>query len=439
MESRPPESRRRFLRHSAGLATALAAGLLPSRSRAAGAFSHASAAFEVSDRSALVWVRGTGAGQRVSLAVSASSAPEKVLSLDPAELTETHDLIHVFDVTGLAPDTEYLARPALAPGGTDGNGASCRFRTMPASPRAMSFVVSADTLAIRKPFRLFDAMLERKPEFFVHLGDTMYADRPKQGTTATTLPQYRLKHAEVRADPHMQRFMASVPTFAIWDDHEVADNFDRDHPLIDVGRQAFREWWPVRTDDPRRLHRRFSWGPLADFFMLDTRQYRSSWRMSADDPAKTMLGAAQKDWLLQELRASGAPFKILLSPSPFNGSTALDSWAGFKAERAQIDHDIAEQKLQRVLVLSGDWHMAMDLSRRGTSLDEVVVGPIAAWPQFEMNPRNRSVVARSGLPHVGDAYNFGHVRIEPSGGGARLTLDIVDDKGAVRFSKTLES
>jgi alkaline phosphatase D len=303
----------------------------------------------------------------------------------------------------------------------------------------MSFVVSADTLAIRKPFRLFDAMLERKPEFFVHLGDTMYADRPKQGTTATTLPQYRVKHAEVRADPHMQRFMASVPTFAIWDDHEVADNFDRDHPLIDVGRQAFREWWPVRTDDPRRLHRRFSWGPLADFFMLDTRQYRSSWRMSADDPAKTMLGAAQKDWLLQELRASGAPFKILLSPSPFNGSTALDSWAGFKAERAEIDRYVAEQKLQRVLVLSGDWHMAIDLSRQGTSIDEMVVGPIAAWPQFEMNPRNRSVVARSRRPHVGDAHNFGHVRIEPTGGGARLTIDVVDEKGDVRFSKVLES
>lgn len=439
MESRPPESRRQFLRHTAGLATALAAGLLPSRSRADSAFSHASAAFEVSDRGALVWVRGTGAGQHVSLAVSASSAPEKVLSLGPAALTEAHDLIHVFDVTGLEPDTEYLARPALAPVGTNAEGASCRFHTMPTSPRAMSFVVSADTLAERKPFRLFDAMLERKPEFFVHLGDTIYADRPKQALIAQTLPQYRGKHAEVRADPHMQRFMASVPTFAIWDDHEVADNFDREHPLIDVGRQAFREWWPVRTDDVRRLHRRFSWGPLADFFMLDTRQYRSSWRMSADDPAKTMLGAAQKDWLLQALRASSAPFKILLSPSPFNGSTALDSWAGFKAERAQIDRYVAEQKLQRVLVLSGDWHMAIDLSRQGTSIDEMVVGPIAAWPQFEMNPRNRSVVARSRRPHVGDAYNFGHVRIEPTGGGARLTIDVVDEKGDVRFSKVLES
>jgi alkaline phosphatase D len=435
----PRHSRRRFLRNTAGLATALATGLRPLRGRADGAFPHPAAAFEVTAREALVWVRGSAGGQRVALDVSTTSAFAKSTPIAAVELSDAQDFIHVFDVAGLEPDTEYFARPTLMHGGTSEPGATCRFRTMPAESRPVSFVVSADTFAGLKPFRLFDAMLERKPEFFVHLGDTMYADRPKQGLVAQTLAQYRGKHAEVRADPHMQRFMASAPTFAIWDDHEVADNFDRDHPLIDVGRQAFREWWPVRTDDPRRLHRRFSWGPLADFFMLDTRQYRSSWRMRADDPAKTMLGAAQKDWLLQELRASSAPFKILLSPSPFNGSTALDSWAGFKAERAEIDRYVAEQKLRRVLVLSGDWHMAMDLSRRGTSLDEVVVGPIAAWPQFEMNPRNRSIVARSGLAHVGDAYNFAHVRIEPTGGGARLTLDIVDEKGDVRFSKTLDS
>jgi alkaline phosphatase D len=430
---RPSNSRRRFLRGSAGLATALAAGLLSARARAEGAFSHGAAAFDVTDTSALVWVRGSVAGQGVALNVSTSSAFEQSVSMAPIELDQAQDLIHVFDVTGLQPDTEYFARPG------PGEGPTCRFRTMPVAPRPVSFVISADTLAERKPFRLFDVMLERKPDFFIHLGDTMYADRPKRGLVAQTLPQYRAKHAEVRADPHIQRFMAAVPTFAILDDHEVADNFDRDHPLIEVGRQAFREWWPVRTPDARRLHRRFAWGPLADFFMLDTRQYRSSWRMSADDPEKTMLGAEQKAWLLQELRASGAPFKILLSPSPFNGSSAMDSWAGFKAERAEIDRYIAEQKLRHMLVLSGDWHMAMDLSRRGTSLDEVVVGPIAAWPQFEMNPRNRSRVARSRLPHVGDAYNFGHVRIEPGASGARLTIDIVDDKGEVRFSKSLQA
>ena len=428
-------SRRQFLRSTAGLASALAAGLLPPRSWAAGGFPHGVAAFEVTDHSALVWVRGSAAGQRVSLNVSTSSAFEQSMPMTPVELSDAQDLIHVFDISGLEPDTQYFARP----GATGNSDVVCRFRTMPVKPRPVSFVVSADTLADRKPFRLFDVMLERKPEFFIHLGDTMYADRPKQGLIAQTVPQYRRKHAEVRADPHMQRFMASVPTFAIWDDHEVADNFDRDHPLIDVGRQVFREWWPVRTTEAHRLHRRFAWGPLADFFMLDTRQYRSSWRMSADDPAKTMLGAEQKAWLLQELRASSAPFKILLSPSPFNGSSAMDSWAGFKAERAEIDRHVAEQKLRHLLILSGDWHMAIDMSRRDSSIDEVVVGPIAAWPQFEMNPRNRSVVARSRLPHVGDAYNFGHVRIEPASAGARLTIDIVDEQGAVRFSKTLDA
>lgn len=433
------DSRRKFLRGTAGLATALATGLAPRMGRTELAYADGTAAFEVTDRGALVWVRGRAVGQRAALEVSPTPGFEARVSLEAVELSGAQDFVHVFDVTGLEPDTQYFARPLLAQGASSEPGPVCSFRTMPVKPRAISFVVSADTLADRKPFRLFDVMLERKPEFFVHLGDTIYADRPKQGLIAQTLPQYRQKHAEVRADPHMRRFMSAVPTFAIWDDHEVADNFDSLHSLIPVGRQAFREWYPIRTPEAARLYRRFGWGPLVDFFMLDTRQYRSPARMGAEDPEKTMLGAAQKAWLLKELRASTVPFKILLSPSPFNGSSQHDSWAGFKAERVEIERYVEAQKLQRLFVLSGDWHMAMDFSRRGTSLDEVIVGPIAAWPQFEMNPRNRSAVARAKLPHVGDAYNFGHVRIEPSGAGAKLSLDIVDEKGDVRFSKTLDA
>ena len=429
-------SRRSFLAGTAGFATALAAGLVPRRLRASESTAFGVAAFDVSDHDALVWVRGASAGQKVALQVSTTSDFAQQTSLAEVELSEAQDLIHVFDVTGLDADTEYHARLAGADGAP---GAGCRFRTAPLKPRPVSFVVSADTLADRKPFRLFDVMLERKPEFFAHLGDTIYSDRPKSGLIAKTLPQYRQKHADVRADPHLQRFIASVPTFAIWDDHEVEDNFDRDHPRIPIGRQAFREWYPIRTQDPQQLYRRFAWGPLADFFMLDTRQYRSSWKMGADDPAKTMLGTAQKAWLLRELSASKAPFKILLSPSPFNGASQTDTWAGFKAERAEIDRFVQEKNLRHVLVLSGDWHMALDFSRRGTSLDEVVVGPIAAWPQFEMNPRYRSTFSRANLTHLGDAYNFGHVRIEPSGAGAKLTIDIVDDKGDVRFSKSIDA
>ena len=58
-----------------------------------------------------------------------------------------------------------------------------------------------------------------------------------------------------------------------------------------VGRQALREYWPIRVaaDDPQRLYRTVRAGADLEMFILDTRQYRSR-NADQDGPAKTMLG-----------------------------------------------------------------------------------------------------------------------------------------------------
>lgn len=370
--------RRVFLKRSAAVAVGLVYGLDTAHAQERGGFSHFPAAFDVSSRSALIWVRGKSDGQQAQMEWDQAGSFTSPASTPPVRLTSARDLTHVFELSDL------------------------------------------------------------EPEFFVHLGDTIYADHPRRGSFWGSLPLYRTKHAENRADAHMQKFMSVTPTFAMWDDHEVQDNFDRTHPSLAEGRQAFVEWWPRRGADPFKLHRHFSWGPLADFFLLDTRQYRST--VSApEDTAKTMLGAEQKEWLKEGLRGSKAPLKIILSPSPFNSRTDRDSWGGYAGERRELDEFIATSNINRVIVISGDWHMAIDLSRVMTAIDEVVVGPIAAWPQFQMEPKNRRLVADSGRPHVGDEFNFGHGRVEAVPNGARLSLDVVDLSGNVRFTKVVES
>ena len=84
-------------------------------------------------------------------------------------------------------------------------------------------------------------------------------------------------------------------TYAMWDDHEVQNDFDSTHPNIPEGRQAFREYWPVRgaVDDPTVLYRRFAWGPAADFFVLDCRQYRSP-RAMPTAPARRCWARARR-------------------------------------------------------------------------------------------------------------------------------------------------
>ena len=429
--------RRTFLEQSAGIAAGLISGIGALRAQDKGEFSHAPAAFDVSSRSALVWVRGKSDGQQVRLEWDLASTFVSPSSTPSVQLARASDMTHVFELNDLAPDTVHYYRPVTQAGERLAVGETGQFRTAPEVPRAFSFAVSADTLAFYKPFRIFDTMLQLKPEFFVNLGDTIYADHRKRGYFAGSLALYRDKHSENRDDARMQKFMLVTPTFAVWDDHEVENDFDRTHPSLPEGRQAFIEWWPRRAAGPFQLYRQFSWGPLADFFLLDTRQYRSP-SNAPDDADKTMLGAEQKAWLKLGLLKSKAPLKVIFSPSPFNARLSRDSWAGYPGERKELDDFIATNKVNRVFIISGDWHMALELSRVTTAIDEVVVGPIAAWPQFEMEPKNRRLFAESKRPHVGDAFNFGHVRVEPAPNGARLTLDVVDLDGSVRFTKVVE-
>ena len=432
-------SRRRFLAESAGITAGLFTGIDISEAQQPALFSHLCASFDVDSRSAVIWVRGTSDRQVASIEWDKDTAFSNPAVATSIQLSKDFDLTHSFDLTNLDPDTVYYYRPATVIGGSRLTGTAGKFRTAPESNRAISFVVGADTLASYQPFRLFEVMLERRPEFFVHLGDTIYADQPNQFLGFKgSLRLYRDKQAENRADLPMQTFMQNVPTFATWDDHEVQDNFDHTHTSLQDGLQAFSEWWPRRSTDKKRIFRKFSWGGLADFFLLDTRQYRSPSR-AYDDSSKTMLGDEQKAWLKDELRKSSAPLKIIFSPTPFNSRTDSDSWFGYRTERQEINGFIEQYKIRKTFVISADWHMAFDLSRFASQIDEIVVGPIAAWPQFEINPGARSLVAGSGRPYVGDAMNFGLGRVEPINGGARLTLSIVDMSGKVRFTKVIES
>ena len=107
-------------------------------------------------------------------------------------------------------------------------------------------------------------MLAQQLDFFLFLGDTMYSDslcpsppnEPGADFLATTLAEYRARHRYQRGAEALRRFLETTPVYAIWDDHEVRNNFagpfDSQMP---VGRQALREYWPIRAaaDDPHRL------------------------------------------------------------------------------------------------------------------------------------------------------------------------------------------
>ena len=395
------------------------------------------AAFEVATDSALIWVR-CDAETTMRVQYAAGEAGADASLSEPVILSKATDYTAAIPLKGLRPDTRYRYRITDAEGKPrDSDFTAGSFRTAPAVDRDFAFVFSGDTHARHRPFRLFDLMAEKKPDFFIHLGDTVYADSPRSQFRAA-LDYYRTKHREIRSDTHLQQFLAAVPTFAIWDDHEVENDFIGTNPAIPLGRQAFREYWPIlneKGDDATILYRRFKWTPACEFFVLDTRQYRDQGE-SGPGMGKTLLGARQLAWLKAGLKASSAHFKFICSSVPFH-QNGIDKWGGFKAERREVVDFIRREGIRNVVILSADLHAAADLSDDKTGLTEFLVGPIAAPLQTVLAPNSRTRESARPGSYLSDEYNFGLIRISRRDGKTVLRLEIVDAKQQVRYSREI--
>jgi len=236
-----------------------------------------------------------------------------------------------------------------------------RFRLPPFASHDVSFVWSGDTVGQGWGINpelggmtIYESMRKLSPDFFVHSGDTIYADMPLKaerklpdGTVwknivteakskvAETLAEYRGNHRYNFLDANLRRFNAEVPMMPQWDDHEVVNNWYWEKRLDDDARyseksvavlaayaqRAFREYMPLYggLDLPMQLSRRFSFGPRLDLFRIDMRSYRGpngDNQQARLDPDSAFLGSAQIEWLKGALKESKATWKIIAADMP---------------------------------------------------------------------------------------------------------------------------
>jgi alkaline phosphatase D len=443
---------------------------------AAGLFAPAAAATsgllvtvgEVTDSAAVVWVRGVTWGQ-VTLRyepvppAAAGGGGGAAAVRGEIRVTPGRHLTGKLLLQPLAPATRY--RYVVAQNEDEVAG---EFVTAPAPTVALPvrFSWSGDLGSrghCRRPgdgYAIFRELARVPADFFLFVGDTIYADHecgdaehaPGYDFVARRLADFWAKHRYNREDPAVQAYFRRASVYAIWDDHEVRNNFaGPTEPLMEPGRRAFIDYFPVRPprEEPGRLYRKFRWGALLEFFILDTRQYRSP-NTAPDGPGKTMLGAAQRRWLVDSLTASTAVWKIVVSSVPLSvptGGRAHDSWSnasaqgvpeehgtGFATERDGILRVLRQRGVKNLVVLAADVHHAELIRHHPTpewSFHEFIAGPLSASAG---RPRalDAALTPRS-LWSLGGTPNFGDVSIDDTG----LTVRIVDVLGQVRFSHTV--
>ncbi|MGE0800705.1 MAG: alkaline phosphatase [Lautropia sp.] len=308
-------------------------------------------------------------------------------------------------VDGLAPDRPYWYRfHALGYDSPIG-----RTRTLPGAggrSRPLRIAVASCQNFEHGHFAAYRQIAADEPDLVVHLGDYIYevswgrVVRPLGLPEARTLTDYRTRYARYRSEPELQAAHAAAPWVAVWDDHEVANDYadlvpERLGDAPDFGGRraaAYRAWYehmPVPPSLAPRgpalpIHRAFRLGDLALLTLLDTRQYRSRQAcpppqraggnavVPADcaelaDPRRTLLGAAQEAWLARTLARSTARWNLigqqtLMSPLalPAAGGAPprirTDGWDGYPAARQRIVDAIRGSRLANPVVLGGDLH-----------------------------------------------------------------------------------
>ncbi|GGK90627.1 alkaline phosphatase D family protein [Nocardia jinanensis] len=520
--------RRTVLR--AGAVTAAAAALPVTAAAAAGpVFAHGVASGDPLPDGVILWTRvtvgpeavpGSGAGDPAAVhwEIAEDSGFTGVVAAGSLTADAESDHTVKVDVRGLDPAHDYYYR-FRALGATSAIG---RTRTAPAdssSPARLRFGVVSCSNWEAGYFAAYRHLAARDDlDAVVHLGDYLYeygaesaggrggaVRRHEPAHEIVVLADYRIRHGQYKTDPDLMALHARVPFVCTWDDHESANNAwsggaENHDPATEgswadrraASMRAYSEWMPVRIQfaaGETRIYRRLRFGTLAELSMLDLRSYRDRQpelgTRDGDDPARTMTGTRQMEWLTAGLVSGSARWQVVgnsvmiaplafppLDPDTAAAVTAVfgipregfapntDQWDGYPADRRRLLQALTDRGVSDIVFLTGDIHSSwaadvpLEAARYPTgptagaefvvpSVTSAGIGDLLPTP-----PRTGSVALEDSVralnPHIRyteiDSHGYGVVEIVPD--LVRMdwyyVADITDAGTAVRLAAAWE-
>ena len=247
---------------------------------------------------------------------------------------------------------------------------------------------------------IFETMSNTSANFHVWLGDNWYT-REVDYTSGWGL-NYRASHD--RATPVLQKFMASMPQYAIWDDHDYGPNdAGKSYVLKDKSRNVFSNYWlnPSSGEDNQGIYTQINYNDI-DIFLTDDRYFRAEADLKDSingmpNTDKTYYGKKQMDWLKNALLSSHSAFKIIVTGSQvLNPLNKYECMQHYPYEYNELMQFLSAQKIEGVLFLTGDRHHSEVIQMKRESaytLYDVTVSPytsgVSKASGMEANNPNR--------------------------------------------------
>ncbi|MEX2212596.1 MAG: alkaline phosphatase D family protein [Phycisphaeraceae bacterium] len=329
----------------------------------------------VDEHTAYLWFR-PGKAIKTRLIVLAGSDRQV---FDQTLLADVNnDFCITWRVDKLTPDTSYRYR--IMDGAqvlVDHPG--CVFRTAPVSSQPARVALAIGSCASSTEFPdMWRRMAIEGCDAVVLGGDTPYIDSSK-------IDVNRAKHRQFLAQPGLSELITSHPVWATWDDHDFGRN-DSDGSNVDRDtiRKVFTEYRALASfgNGKQGIYTSFRLGPV-ELFLIDARYFSQTEPSPVAPDQKTLLGKDQWNWLRAALKASDAPFKILMTGMVWHNkpNKEKDKWTSYMAERDALFAFLGKEKITGVILIGGDIHVSCLLkydtaAQVGYPLHEFVSSPL---------------------------------------------------------------
>ncbi len=319
--------------------------------------------------SIVLWSRYAGV-ESVEMLVVAYDGSDWVEVVRETVTPEDGGFIHRL-VEGLAEDTWHSFSFSDSTG-TAGVGS---FRTPPESGlRTVTFGGVSCTKQSFGPFPTLSAGATQGYAFTLLAGDQVYSN-------TSELEDKRADWEDNLSTSGFRDLLASAPSIATWDDHEVANDWgieDVDEDRIEAGKEAFFDYMATRPRYGDNLYRSIRYSDTLEVFVLDVRSER-------EPEQGQYISPEQLAWVIGALESSTAVFKFVLTSVPFTDFESLladvaadDRWQGYPEQRSELVDAAASH--ENVYFLSGDFHLGF-VSRVdpaegvGFELYDILMGP----------------------------------------------------------------
>ncbi len=281
---------------------------------------------------------------------------------------------------------------------------------------------------------IFETMANTPAAFHVWMGDNWYT-REVDFESPWGM-YYRASHD--RSQKVIQKFMAAMPQYAIWDDHDYGPN-DQGKSFIfkNESRDIFSNYTvnPSYGQDGKGIYTKINYSDV-DLFLTDSRYFRSEDDMpdsinGMPSPDKHFFGPTQMEWLKNSLQYSNASFKIIVIGSQtLNPLNKYECMLHYSYEYQQLINFIATQKINGVVFFSGDRHHSevIKVQQPNTyTLYDVTISPYTAGISKPSGEEINNPYRVAGT--LVEAQNFGKISVSGAKENRILKVDFLGIKG----------